>query len=91
MPSTLLTGANSYVAGHIINALIAAGHHVTGTVRRQAAGDEILALHPEWKDKLDIVIVDDLTNQARWDELFKSNSFDHASHPPYASLHPLNT
>ena len=28
MPSTLLTGANSFVAAHIINALIAAGHHV---------------------------------------------------------------
>ena len=79
MPSTLLTGANSFVAAHIINALIAAGHHVTGTVRRAATGDEILAAHPEWKDKLDIVVVSDIAKEELWDELFKKNSFDHVS------------
>ncbi|KAM7223191.1 hypothetical protein V8F06_001404 [Rhypophila decipiens] len=80
MPSTLLTGANSFVAAHIINALIEAGHHVTGTVRRASSADEIFALHPEWKDHLDIVVVDDFTNQTRWEDLFKTNQFDHVAH-----------
>lgn len=47
MPHTLVTGANSFVAAHVISALIAAGHSVTGSVRRAAAGKEILEWHPE--------------------------------------------
>jgi uncharacterized protein YbjT (DUF2867 family) len=77
MPSTLLTGANSFVASHVINALIKAGHHVTGTVRRPGVGNDIFAAHPEWKDHLDVVVVEDITNEQSWDELFKNNSFDH--------------
>lgn len=71
MPSTLLTGANSFLAAHVINSLIKAGHNVTGTVRRAAAGDEIFALHPEWKSHLDIVIVEDITSEASWDSIFE--------------------
>lgn len=79
MPSTLLTGANSFVAAHIIQALIEAGHNVTGTVRRAAAGDDILALHPEWKEHLDIAVIEDLANEESWDAIFKSKDFDHVS------------
>lgn len=86
MPSTLLTGANSFVAAHIISALIDAGHHVTGTVRKASTGDEILNLHPEWKDRLDVVVVADLTDQARWEELFKEKQFDHVRHLHVPSL-----
>lgn len=78
MPSTLLTGANSFLAAHVINSLIKAGHHVTGTVRRAATGDEILALHPEWKGHLDIVVVEDITNEAGWDSIFEERKdFNH--------------
>jgi uncharacterized protein YbjT (DUF2867 family) len=77
MPSTLLTGANAFLAAHIINALVQADHHVTGTVRRAEAGDEILALHPEWKGHLDVVVVEDITNETSWDSVFKGTAFDH--------------
>jgi len=77
MPSTLVTGANSFVGAHIINALIAAGHHVTGAVRRQAAGDDMFTAHPEWKDHLDIAIVSDYAKQEDWASLFQKHSFDH--------------
>lgn len=79
MPSTLLTGANSFVSAHVIQALIDAGHDVTGTVRRASAGEEVLAFHPEWKDHLDLVVVEDLANQESWDAIFKSKDFDHVS------------
>jgi uncharacterized protein YbjT (DUF2867 family) len=79
MPSVLLTGANAFLAAHIINALIRAGYHVTGTVRRAASGDEILSLHPEWQDHLDIVVVEDITDEASWDSVFRGVSFDHVS------------
>ncbi|KFY11879.1 hypothetical protein V492_04209 [Pseudogymnoascus sp. VKM F-4246] len=93
MPSTLLTGANSFVAAHIIDALIKAGHHVTGTVRRAAAGDEILALHPEWKSRLDIIIVEDITNEASWDSIFEEiRDFNHVVHVAAPLLdNPENT
>jgi uncharacterized protein YbjT (DUF2867 family) len=79
MPSTLLTGANAFVAAHIIQRLIKAGHDVTGTVRRAATGDDIFAAHPEWKEHLDIVVVEDLASEDSWDAIFKSKSFDHVS------------
>jgi nucleoside-diphosphate-sugar epimerase len=44
MPSTLLTGANSFFAAHLINQLVADGHSITGTVRSLSKGDQIVAL-----------------------------------------------
>ncbi|KFY48514.1 hypothetical protein V495_01271 [Pseudogymnoascus sp. VKM F-4514 (FW-929)] len=92
MPSVLLTGANAFLAAHIINALIKANYHVTGTVRRAAAGDEIFSLHPEWKKDLDIVVVEDITNESSWDLVFKQTAFDHIIHVAAPLLdNPKNT
>jgi len=77
MPSTLVTGANSFVAAHIINALIAAGHKVTGTVRRESAKQDVFAARPEWEGKLDVVIIGDYSKDESWTELLKSGNFDH--------------
>ncbi len=82
MPSTLVTGANSFVAAHIVNSLIAAGHHVTGTVRRASSGDDVLAAHHEGDGKVDIAVVGDYAKEESWDELFKKNTFDHVGSPP---------
>jgi uncharacterized protein YbjT (DUF2867 family) len=86
MPSTLVTGANSFVAAHVIQALITAGHQVTGTVRRSSAADEIFAAHPEWKGPLDVVVVADYGEQVDWEALFKKQSFDHV-HLPHFIYH----
>lgn len=67
------------MASHIIQALIKDGHEVTGTVRRAATGDDIFALHPEWKDHLDIVVVEDLANEESWNAVFEGKNFDHVS------------
>jgi len=88
MPSTLLTGANSFVAAHIINALIDAGHKVTGTVRRASSIDDIYTFHPEWKNVVDLVVVGDYSVEDSWHELFKKNSFDHVRCPPSLILPP---
>lgn len=84
MPFTLLTGANSFVAAHIIDSLIKAGHHVTGTVRRAASGDAVQTLHPEWKDSFDTVVVGDITDESSWDSVFKNRAFDHVRQPTTA-------
>ncbi|KAF2118174.1 hypothetical protein BDV96DRAFT_597047 [Lophiotrema nucula] len=80
MPHTLVTGANSFVAAHVINELIANGHTVTGSVRRVAAGQALLDEHPEWDGKLDFVVVEDYGNQSALDELFQKKQFDHIVH-----------
>ncbi|EHK21639.1 uncharacterized protein TRIVIDRAFT_52826 [Trichoderma virens Gv29-8] len=69
MSTILLTGANSFVGSHIIDALIKLNHKVVGTVRSAAAANDILSFHPEWKDSLEVVVVEDITNGDAWDEL----------------------
>lgn len=80
MPQTLVTGANSFVAAHIIEALIADNHTVTGTVRRESAGTALLREHPEWQGKVGFVEIEDYANQAGWDGLFKTKRFDYIVH-----------
>jgi nucleoside-diphosphate-sugar epimerase len=80
MPHTLVTGANSFVAAHIINELISQGHAVTGSIRRSSSGDEILAEHPEWKSHLDFVEIADYAEPGAWDKIFREHDFDFVVH-----------
>lgn len=80
MPKTLVTGANGFVAAHIIDELISQGHSVTGSVRTVAKGQQILETHPEWKSNLDFVVVSDYTEAGTWDVTFKNNDFDYVIH-----------
>jgi nucleoside-diphosphate-sugar epimerase len=92
MPHTLVTGANSFVAAHVIDALLARGHTVTGSVRRRAAGEPVLAEHHEWIGKLDFVEIADYAEPGVWDDVFKSNNFDHIVHIAAPLLdNPANT
>ncbi|KAH8646163.1 hypothetical protein BX600DRAFT_477217 [Xylariales sp. PMI_506] len=80
MPHTLVTGANSFVGVHVIKTLLEAGHKVTGSVRRASLGDDVLAVHPEWKDKLDFVVVTDYGAPGAWDTIFEEQDFDYIIH-----------
>jgi nucleoside-diphosphate-sugar epimerase len=92
MPLTLVTGANSFVAAHIIDTLIREGHNVVGSVRRQAAGEAVLAEHPEWATKLSFVEVKDYAEPSIWDSVFKTHDFDHVVHVAGTMLdNPANT
>jgi nucleoside-diphosphate-sugar epimerase len=92
MPHTLVTGANSFVAAHVINTLIAEGHTVTGSVRRATAGEIVLAEHPEWSRKLDFVEIKDYAEAGIWNDVFKSRAFDHIVHVAAPLLdNPANT
>jgi hypothetical protein len=91
MPTTLLTGANSFVGAHVINSLIAAGHHVIGTVRRENLVDQIYALHPEWKEKLELVVVKDYADESSWNEVFGNYSLDHVRSGPFNPLQERQT
>jgi len=92
MPHTLVTGANAFVAAHVIEGLIAAGHTVTGSVRRTSAGEDLLVEHPEWKGKVDYVLIEDYAKEGIWDEVFKTKNFDYVVHVAAPLLdNPANT
>lgn len=80
MPHTLVTGANSFVATHVISTLIAQGHTITGSVRRASAGEAILKEHPEWKDSLDFVQIENYAAAGIWDKIFKSKDVEYVVH-----------
>jgi nucleoside-diphosphate-sugar epimerase len=80
MPHTLVTGANSFVAAHVIDTLISQGHTVTGSVRRNSAGEAVLKEHPEWQGKLDFIEIEDYTIAGVWDSIFKSKNIDYVVH-----------
>jgi hypothetical protein len=77
MPKIFLTGANGFVAAHIIDQLITQGHTVTGSIRSPSKGQQILSTHPSYAGKLDFVIVSDYTAPGTWDEIIKDGDFDY--------------
>ena len=80
MPHILITGANGFVATHVVKKAIEAGHTVVGSVRSPPKGKELLALHPEWNGKLDFVYIDDYARQGVWDEVFQTHDIDYVIH-----------
>ncbi|PWY84407.1 NAD dependent epimerase/dehydratase [Aspergillus eucalypticola CBS 122712] len=78
----LLTGANGFVASHILSILLERRYTVTATVRSQAKADDVINAHPEWKGKVDFVIVSDFTSQKPFSTLFEETEalFDYVIH-----------
>ncbi|KAK0713688.1 hypothetical protein B0T26DRAFT_742245 [Lasiosphaeria miniovina] len=64
----LVSGANSFVGGAAIEALLKAGYSVRGTVRSKASGDPLIEALPEYADKIEIVQVADITAAGAFDE-----------------------
>lgn len=63
MADTLLvTGANGFVALHVIREAIAQGYKVAGTVRSVAAAEKVMKIFPDSSSQLQIVEVHDITN-----------------------------
>jgi nucleoside-diphosphate-sugar epimerase len=58
----LITGANGYVASHIVKAALDKGYHVRGTVRSQSSADKTKALFASYGDRLTTAIVPDITS-----------------------------
>lgn len=78
----LLTGANGFVASHILSLLIDDGYAVTATVRSEEKAADILKTHPEWKGKVEFAIVKDFTAAKPFDDLFTNTKapFTHIIH-----------
>ncbi|KAE8385372.1 NAD dependent epimerase/dehydratase [Aspergillus alliaceus] len=78
----LLTGANGFVASHILSILIGRGYAVMATVRSHGKADDIIKTHPEWKDRVKFAIVADLSSAKPFDTIFQNakNPFNYIIH-----------
>jgi nucleoside-diphosphate-sugar epimerase len=57
----LVTGANGFVAMHVVDQLLKAGYVVRGTVRNETKGTHIKRTFAAYGDKLELVVVEDIT------------------------------
>jgi nucleoside-diphosphate-sugar epimerase len=82
--SVLLTGANGFVASHIVAGLIALEYHIVGTVRSEKKAQNVIALHPDWKQHITWAYISDIGLPSAFDEVFKNmGPFDYVIHNAY--------
>ncbi|KAH7139556.1 hypothetical protein B0J11DRAFT_589450 [Dendryphion nanum] len=78
--TVLLTGANGFVASHILSLLVAHNYHTVATVRSEKKGQQIIKLYPTWEPFVTFAIVSDITSPGAYDEIFKAHKFDYIIH-----------
>ena len=61
-----MTGANGYIAVWIVKSLLDAGFSVRGTVRSESKAGYLREHLKSFGDKLEIVVVKDITKVRRW-------------------------
>ena len=70
----LITGANDYVAGHVVRELLEKGFKVRGTVQSQKAASQLRDTFPDYIDEqLYIFLVTDLTDLDSFRDTFDSS------------------
>ncbi|KAF2025422.1 NAD(P)-binding protein [Setomelanomma holmii] len=77
----LLSGANGFVASHIVEGLIAQNYHNVGTVRSKKKAQDIFALHPDWTPHITWAYIADIGASSAFDETFEEvGHFDYVNH-----------
>ncbi|KAF2637294.1 NAD(P)-binding protein [Massarina eburnea CBS 473.64] len=91
----LLTGANGYIASHILFQLLSqpTPHSIRAVVRSQSKVDDVKALFPSASSKqLDFAIVPDMVKPGAFDEALKSDTpFDIVIHTASPCLYVAST
>lgn len=70
-PIVLVTGANGYIAGSVIEAFLKAGYAVRGTVRSKASADPLVKALSSYGNDLEIVQVPDIVAPGAFDTAVK--------------------
>lgn len=78
--NVLLTGANGFLASQVLSGLIERNYHVIATVRSAKKGQEIINLHPTWKDSITFAYIADIAAPNAYDEVLKDHTFDYIIH-----------
>lgn len=77
----LLTGANGFIASHVLSDILARGWSVRAIVRSQAKADQVVSDFPNHGSQLDTGIVPGITAPVAFDEVVKSTPpFDAVIH-----------
>ncbi|KAF2021497.1 NAD(P)-binding protein [Aaosphaeria arxii CBS 175.79] len=76
----LLTGANGFIAAHILSQLIEHKYYVIATVRSESKAQELIALHPQWKPHVTFTYVPDLTKEGAYQAAFEVGDVDYVIH-----------
>ncbi|KAK5996318.1 NADPH-dependent methylglyoxal reductase GRE2 [Cladobotryum mycophilum] len=66
----LVTGANGFVALHVIKEALSRGYHVRGTVRSESSASKVRSVFQQHASKLSLSIVSDLTKPELYQEAF---------------------
>lgn len=78
----LVTGANGYIAVWVVRTLLEQGYSVRGTVRSKTKGKHLLETFKSYGDKLEIVVVEDITKDGAFDEAVKGvDAIEHTASP----------
>ncbi|THH28646.1 hypothetical protein EUX98_g5549 [Antrodiella citrinella] len=78
----LVTGANGYVAVWIVKKLLEEGFSVRGTVRSESKAPYLKNLFASYGDKLEFVVVSDITKDGAFDEAVKGvDAIQHTASP----------
>lgn len=78
MSSVLVTGANGFIAVTLVRVLLERGYDVVGTVRSES---KATYLRNTFKtDKLQLVIVSDITAPDAFDKVLQEHKFDAVMH-----------
>ena len=84
--TVLLTGANGFVASHILSGLIERNFHIVAAVRSERKAQEIVKLHPTWESNITFIFVPDITAVNAFNEAFQARQIDYVIH----TASPLN-
>jgi len=80
MSKVLLTGANGFVAVHILDLLLSKGYNVVGTVRSESKKPYLQEKFANHADKLELVVVDDITAPGAWDAVLEDTKIEAVLH-----------
>ncbi|KAK7424753.1 hypothetical protein QQX98_000333 [Neonectria punicea] len=67
----LVTGANGYIAGPVIEAFLKAGYAIRGTVRSKASANALLDALSQYRNDIEIVEVPDIVAPGAFDDAIK--------------------
>ena len=67
----LVTGVNGFIATRTVEAFLKAGYSVRGTARSKPTTHGLLDSLPEYKDKIEIIEVPDITAPGAFDQAVK--------------------
>lgn len=66
----LITGANSFVGGHIIQNALEKGYNVRGTVRSESSAAKVHAIFDKYASQLSVKVVSDITKPELYESAF---------------------